>query len=548
MEDRDSTDLDLARTRPKEILSSPSAFAVNARRQLTHHAGRGPIFVNSSFRTSSTWFWQKLRSTPHVMAYYEIFHEALASLGKRDASALSASSWTSSHPHSAPYFLEYLPLLKEGGGLSAFDASMAYDKFIPAGGLEGQLSLEETLHIDSLLRAAQNNGKLPVLTCTRTLGRASAISKAYGGTSILLTRNLFHQWASYSGQAATGNPYFLNSIDRTIKSSKHDPFIRSIDEWFEPRQNLPHDKNLFILFLVFHIHLYSKAYECADLVVDSTKLSNNSEYRSHIEGRISSIIDYDIDLSDAEQVFDASFVDVGCHKEFIDTIDQFVKIIKGNCLSEMSVDFIDTMKNDAIQEWDRHEFYTGRARAVHRAEVRHIREEQTAISDQLSRQSDAWDSERVSLEVANGEIAAEVARITLEWENLNREFAATAADRDNLQAQLSECSKNLDSARGSLEESATLQQSIASALADRDGLAAQISDQTATWADQRSALESALEAALAEGVRLTQEKDSLLGLVEQLKSERDSMTELQERGLLHSVWAKLDEALRHGKT
>ena len=69
-----------------------------------------PVFVCSSFRTSSTWLWAKLRAAPNTIAYCEIFNEALATLDIKQASGLSYSTWNSKHPHAAPYFLEFAPL------------------------------------------------------------------------------------------------------------------------------------------------------------------------------------------------------------------------------------------------------------------------------------------------------------------------------------------------------------------------------------------------------------------------------------------------------
>ncbi|MFA4963516.1 MAG: hypothetical protein WC573_13115 [Brevundimonas sp.] len=610
-EDKDLVDLYSTTWRSKEIASSSNAPAVNPRRQPAHHAGHGPIFVNSSFRTSSTWLWQKLRSKPNVTAYYEVFNEALSFLDRRDAGALSASSWASNHPQSAPYFLEYLPLLKEGGGLPAFDASIPYDRFIPAGGLEGQLSLEESLHIDTLIRAAHNNGTIPVLTCTRSIGRASALNKAYGGTSILLVRNLFHQWASYCGQAATGNSYFLESINKTIKSSLHDPFIRNLDDWFSSRLESIEDSSLFATFIIFHLYVYSSAFESADLVIDSTKLSTENEYRRELEKNISSAIDSEIDLSDAKDNFDASFVDIVNRSEFIETVDQFVKMIKRSCLSKRSENFVEKMKNSCLEEWDRHEFYNKRSRIIYRSDIAHIKEQQVAISNQLSNQVDSWDSQKSSLEFANKALNSENDRITLEWEKLNKIFSSVALERDNLQIQLSKCledleqaqlsienaeaqkkgleftnnaisaeieritieweslaqkfvdvtakcdhlqSKNseysieLESARASLAEKSALQETIASVIADRDGLLAQTHTQATAWADQRLELETALESARAEEVRLTQEHACLFEALEKVTSERDAIKSLQERGLFQSVWSRLNDALRPGKT
>lgn len=218
----------------KKLKKSMSVTTLPAMRNQAFGAptprGAEPIFVHSSFRTSSTWLWNKLRSTPNVLAYCEIFHESLSTMDTKQATTNSYSAWQSKHPPSAPYFLEYSPLFRATGGIPAYDASMAFDRFVPRDGLDGHLSLEENIYIDSLLRNAYANQKIPILTCTRTLGRVRALRRAYGGTTIFLHRNLFHQWASYSSHALAGNSYFISSLNRIIEASRHDSFICWLDE------------------------------------------------------------------------------------------------------------------------------------------------------------------------------------------------------------------------------------------------------------------------------------------------------------------------------
>ena len=214
-----------------------------------------PVFLHSSFRTSSTWLWQKIRRTSNVMAYYEVFHEQLQSLDLASVANISHDSWPSKHPLSAPYFLEFTPLLKATGGVDGFEENMSYDRFIPCGGIGGELSSDEKKYIHTLLKNAYKSRKIPVLSGTRSLGRAHALKKAFPFKNIFIHRNLYYQWASYSDQFLDGNSYFIDSIDRTIRASRHDPFISTIDKWYSARLPSASDERTFAAFIVLHLYL-----------------------------------------------------------------------------------------------------------------------------------------------------------------------------------------------------------------------------------------------------------------------------------------------------
>lgn len=169
-----------------------------------------PIFIHSSSRTSSTWLWAALRTSSNAIVYCEIFHEIMESIDCNKIASVTPASWRSNHPSSAPYFLEFLPLVEPEGGIREYSRSMAAERFIPADGLNGSISLEERAYVSRLLRQAQTWKKTAVLTDTRTLGRMRALKKEFGGYHVLFYRNLFHQWASYSSQMLQGNSYFIN--------------------------------------------------------------------------------------------------------------------------------------------------------------------------------------------------------------------------------------------------------------------------------------------------------------------------------------------------
>ena len=129
-----------------------------------------PVFVQSSWRTASTWLWSKLRRAPTANAYCEIFHERLKACTIPNLKDDHFAKWNSKHPEAAPYFLEFAPLLDAGGAVRGFEPSMAIERFIPADGIDGALSVAERAYIGGLIENAHAHRKVPVLTDTRTTG------------------------------------------------------------------------------------------------------------------------------------------------------------------------------------------------------------------------------------------------------------------------------------------------------------------------------------------------------------------------------------------
>ena len=141
---------------------------------------------------------------------------------------------------------------------------MAYERFIPPEGLGGPLGEAERLYLEGLIAAATERGKVPVLTDTRTLGRFTAIARAFPGLHVLLLRNLFHQWASYTEQWEHRNGYFIDMLFATVEAAARvDPFTRVLSEWFETRDRSPTSVAAFQLFLLFHLHLILHAFDAA---------------------------------------------------------------------------------------------------------------------------------------------------------------------------------------------------------------------------------------------------------------------------------------------
>ncbi len=318
------------------------------------------IFLHSGFRASSTWLWTRFRSNDRVVAYYEIFNERLATITKAQAISLKPERWSSKHPAGPAYFLEFLPLIKEGGGVEKYDASMAFDMFIPAEGIGGALSESESPYLASLIGHAERLGKIPLLSCTRSLGRLRAIKAAVPGFHILIYRNLFQQWCSYVDQGARGNPYFLSTIRATLEANQHDPFLKYLYNLFPLDKFAMTSRIYFYCFILLHLYLYAHAAEAADLIVDINRLADDAAYRQMIEGRIAEESGLAVDLSDARNTITGSFAKSATKEELVGQFEPLIEIVLAAVPSVQGREFVAKVFADFIDEYGRYEFQAGR--------------------------------------------------------------------------------------------------------------------------------------------------------------------------------------------
>lgn len=323
-----------------------------------------PIFLNSGFRTASTWLWEKLRALPTTVAYYEYFHDALATLTRASAPTFTPHSWPSKHPRTGPYFIELLPLLNDDVGVRGYDRSMAFDRYLPVTGVEGEIGEAERAYVQALIDNAARQDKVAVLSETRTLGRGPALRRAFASRSVFLHRNLFHQWASYTRFAHAGSPFFLESIDRIARASRQDETMRLLDDFFADRTIVATDERLFALFLLSHLRLYAANIDACDLELDVSRLASSADARGKAEATIGAWAGSPIDLSDARLDFEFSLLQIRDRAAFLSTVDQLTKLIASKAATTRGRAFVEAQKEAAIEEWRRHEFYTGALRSV----------------------------------------------------------------------------------------------------------------------------------------------------------------------------------------
>lgn len=290
----------------------------------TRPSATSPCFIHSSWRTGKTWFSLLFRHFPETVCFYEPFNEVLATLTAAEAVQLGPQSWESGHPSSVSYWREYIPLIRKSGGIRLFRPEMSYDWFIPVGGLRGELREAELKYLALLARYAQRRHQIPVFAFSRSLGRIRPIRERLQGTHIVVIRNLWEQWASYLYQRQMGNPYFVHSILRMIDNP--DPFCEylcdvyfntklsenngkaagSSDSWERRAEEVLtslSDGDIFSIFAAIHIYLYLNAGPIADLLIESTRLASDDEYRKLMTTRLREMTGLQLSLADAKESF-----------------------------------------------------------------------------------------------------------------------------------------------------------------------------------------------------------------------------------------------------
>ena len=350
------------------------------------------IFIHSSFRTSSTYIWSKIRECSNTVAYCEIFNEVLESATISSISLNSPTSWYSKHPHGAPYFLEFLPFMRDGGGVLGFDPSFSFMRYIPEGGPSGNISEQEKKYIIELYSHAERLKKIPVLTATRSLGRVSGIKSSIPGFHILIYRNLFQQWCSYSDQYRKGNRYFLSTIDLIIANSKHDNFIMVIDDLFPDRECSEKNINTFYRFIFIHIYLYGHAACAADLIIDTNLLAEDINYRRSIE---LNFLDHELmlDFSDAKNQISFSSINIGNESEFQQYMVSIGGLIQNHISHDKGRDFVKKIIKDLCEEIKYNEFHTKEIKSILQA-VSKDRDSAVAAAAEAQAQRDAMRVER----------------------------------------------------------------------------------------------------------------------------------------------------------
>jgi hypothetical protein len=270
--------------------------------------------------------------------------------------------------------------------------------FIPDAGLHGTLRESERAYVASLIRPAEQLHKTPVLSDTRTLGRLRAIKAAFPAKHILIYRNLFQQWCSYTEQFFLGNSFFLSTIRTTIESNQHDPFLRYLHDRFPLGAPSLDNVEYFCCFVLIHIYLYAYVADAADLIIDVNHLHSNADYRRSIEQQIADASGIAMDLSDVSSRIAFSFVAPAKSKEVLDQLKVIANRVIANAPAPQGRAFAWKVLDDFVEEYRRYHFYASRLVAVAGSD---------GLLGELLGERDALRTERDALRTERDSLAAE---------------------------------------------------------------------------------------------------------------------------------------------
>lgn len=185
------------------------------------------VLLHTGYRTAGTWLWSCFRRLDNVTAYYEPLHEMLATIDPATLASSTADSWHSGHPSlDAPYFAEFAHLLEPGArGIPGYERRFAIDRFdgqTPEGAdrLAGYLR--------GLMRAAHEQGRVPVLKFCRSLGRLQWFRAAFpDAVHVVVEKNPISQWQScWELFAAHRNPHFVAVPFAVLALNRHVPIVQ----------------------------------------------------------------------------------------------------------------------------------------------------------------------------------------------------------------------------------------------------------------------------------------------------------------------------------
>lgn len=439
------------------------------------HMGRfAPVFIYSGYRASSTWLWSKFRRNPTAWAYYEPFNESLASLKSASILSVRPDTWKSHHPSGAAYMAEYGPLLGSEPGVPLFPSGdQNGERFIGAAGIEGPVDADVEAYVSALISAAQMRDRVPVLSCTRMLGRAAGFRAAFGGQHILLIRNLFQQWNSYSGQSRIGQDYFLWTLFQSLNAAPKNNFLMHLKEYF-PEEDIDdfskwskienHDK-IFCYFSAFYTYLLMITRRHSDIVIDANRLARSgTDLQQQIASLVASKTGLEIDLSDARESIDYPLQPLQSLEDCRILLKAMVdRILVSEARSDEERQFVEGLIADM---WDEHSRFTvataGAAEVIAdqtaRVEIETssrreaeaaqagISEELAAARNQLAHEAKAHAAEMVEVRIAaTEELSRRDAAAQQEQQRLAREVGRLeghlAAQIEAHAAQLAEAAR-----------------------------------------------------------------------------------------------------------
>jgi hypothetical protein len=259
------------------------------------------VFLHSAWRSAGTWIWDEFRTHPETMAFYEPLHEELAAMTLESISDTNTQSWNSGHSPTAPYFLEYAPLLGQSRrGVRGFKRSMAFDRFFVDANASNRRLFD---YVTSLHHLAHTSEKMPVFKFCRSLGRTAWLQRNFpDAMHVAIVRSPLAQWESSARLAARGTPYFLAMPLAILALNASEPLVKRACEALglrltrlraltfkstfkraEAYVKTAEPELTYRGLLAFWLATTLRCVPHVDLAIDSERLTSDADYRAHVE-------------------------------------------------------------------------------------------------------------------------------------------------------------------------------------------------------------------------------------------------------------------------
>ena len=281
------------------------------------------LFLHTGWRSSGTWLWSRLREQPHVHAFYEPLHEAIATLRRSDIPKLRPSAWRSRHGETAPYFAEYGALIApRRAGVPLYQRRFAFDGFFLDPGEEDP-ALEAYLR--GLLAAGGSGrdakggaGQVAVLKFCRSLGRVGWMERRFPEMlHAVVLRDPLEQWRSGRRLLVEErNRYFTIAPLLVLARNAGHPLVRqaclaldvrlpvlgSTDMAYGVETVWRHVRHQdaatqYRGFLAYWIASAIAALQSRALLIDTALLARAPEHRAEVEAAFAARLGVTVDLS-----------------------------------------------------------------------------------------------------------------------------------------------------------------------------------------------------------------------------------------------------------
>lgn len=247
----------------------------------TQAPAAGSIFLQSIWRSTSTYWWTKAREIPSLRAYNEPLHENLLRLTRADFEKIHETLGPSlRHPETdRESFAEY-PLRPEGG-MEGFQERFSLRDFHLSPRRKDD---ELQSYLQTLVDTAEAGGQRAFLKFTRGFLRAEWMAAHFPGTHLYLNRSaagLMQSFMSFHGV----HSYYFRQIAAIVHENRASPLFGAFAEWSgldkdgAAYKKLDHDASVQLradmVFLFWSLGL-AEASRYADLVIDSDNLATGT--------------------------------------------------------------------------------------------------------------------------------------------------------------------------------------------------------------------------------------------------------------------------------